>query len=298
MIILESTPLPDIIVDAPVTPLNAVWLGVPHPLTTLPCLGHLFLLCPLKESNLSLSGMMVTSQQYMWLTYPENQQSQPIQLSSDTMNSQVLILMLSPSFIADMADFLNIPPNFQDILYGIPLSKGDEISQLLQSLATAIHNPEDTEELLFEVVGQVLQLLRLRHQTLQSLTSHKHSTIADLLPILLEARQFIESHYLEPIKTRHVADHVALSEYHFTRLFKTAFDVTVHQYVIRLRLDEARRLLESSDKRVTDIALDVGYNSLSAFIHAFRTNCRMTPSAYLARFSSNQELAVFRKSGR
>jgi len=183
-----------------------------------------------------------------------------------------------------MADFLHIPATFGDVLHGIPLSQGDAISQLAQTLATAIHDYDTAEELFFEVVGQMLQLLRLRHQTLTSLARHKRDTTTDLTSRLLEARQFIESHYLKAIQTVDVANHVALSEYHFARLFKTAFEVTVHQYVMRLRMDEARRLLESTDVSVTEIALAVGYNSLSAFIRAFGRTCGMTPSAYLTAY--------------
>lgn len=100
----------------------------------------------------------------------------------------------------------------------------------------------------------------------------------------MQARQFIEARYLEPIKTKDIADHIALSEYHFARLFKTAFTMTVHQFVIRLRLNESRHLLEQTEHHITDVALMVGYNSLSAYINAFRRQFSVSPSIYRANF--------------
>jgi AraC family transcriptional regulator len=195
--------------------------------------------------------------------------------------------MLSPDFIADMAGFLNIPMTLRHLLHAIPLLQGDTVSHLLQDLELAHQtNPNyaETEEIFMEIIGRILHLMILRHQTLLSLLGRKQDTITDLLPRMLQARQFIEARYLEPIKTQDVADHVALSEYHFARLFKAAFEVTVHQFVLRLRLDKARHLLESSVMRITDIAYAVGYNSLSAFINAFRRQFGVPPSAYRARF--------------
>lgn len=137
-----------------------------------------------------------------------------------------------------------------------------------------------------EVVGEVMRLMRLRHQALLRLAQHKDSTTADLLSRLLQARQFIEASYTERFKTRDVADYVALSEFHFARLFKTAFDITVRQYVIRLRLDKARHLLEQPQSTVTGVALEAGYGSLSSFIHAFTERFGASPAQYRARIAA------------
>lgn len=281
MLILPSTALSADYTDAPVSPLNAIWVGSPGRTITLPHLGHMFLVCPIAETIIACSGAIADYGRYFWLTRPPDGYPLTIEnLSPNSADSRVLVLLLSPDFIADMADFLNILPNFADLLHAVPLFKGDALSRLLQVLTNTLHDREETEDIFLEVVGQLLNLLRLRHQVLVGLFTHKQPTIDDLLPRLLQARQFIEAHYLQPIKIHDVAAYVSLSEYHFARLFKAAFDVTIHQYVLHLRLDEARHLLETSQMRVTDIAMSVEYNSLSAFIHAFRKYFGRTPSEY------------------
>jgi len=247
----------------------------------LPGLDYVFFVHPLGDTVLSCAGTTVDSDHYLLLTRPAREAPFTIQnLHPGAEGSRLLVLLLSPGFVQEMAGFLNIPADLRDLFHGVPLAQGDAISNVLTMLTDTLHDTDQTEELFLEVVGQVLRLLRLRHQALLSLSSHKRNTVDDLLPRLLEARQFIEARYLQPIKTRDVAEHVALSEYHFARLFKTAFEVTVHQFVLRLRLNEARYLLEGSDLSVTEIALEVGYNSLSAFINAFRKYFAMPPSDY------------------
>lgn len=278
--------------NAPVTPLNAVWSGSVRHKMILPRLGHFYLVFPLAETTVSCAGTIIDNEHYIFLTKEDGER--PFTLENAQPNNpdpQLLLLMLSPDFIADMAAFLNIPMALRHLLHAIPLLQGDTVSHLLQDLTVTNQNDQnyaETEEIFMEVVGQILHLMILRHQTLLSLLGHKQKTITDLLPRLLQARQFIEARYLEPIKTQDVANHVALSEYHFARLFKAAFEVTVHQFILRLRLDKARHLLESSATSITDIAFTVGYNSLSAFINTFHRRFGVSPSAYRTRFQQLQ----------
>ncbi len=288
MIILRSTEFGATLSDAPVTPLNAIWFGTLSHAMQLPQVGHFFLVFPLGETAVSCAGTIIDAEHYILLTKQNEKRPFAVEPANpEQPNPQLLILMPSPDFIAEMAGFLNLPTDLSDLLHSIPLLHGDEVSQLMQRLAVinqTVQKYEETEELFFEVVGEIMHLMILRHQTMLSLLGHKQNTITDLMPRMLQARQFIEAKYLEPIKTQDVANHVALSEYHFARLFKAAFEVTVHQFIVRLRLDKARHLLESTEFSITEIAYTVGYNSLSAFINAFHRRFSMPPSVYRAQF--------------
>ena len=279
--------------DGNCSPLNSIWLGtVARPLQ-LPQLGHIFLLFP-GDTAVSCNNTTLNPTQYSLLTNP----NEPITLAPAAVGQpcgQTLVLMLSPGFILDMADFLNIPPGLNQLLHNIPLPQGDELSYLLAALAQACappFQPDMADELMLEVVGEVLRLLRLRQEALLSLATRKQSTVADLLPRLLQARQFVEARYLEAIKVADVAGYVALSEFHFARLFKAAFNMSLHQYIMQLRLDEARRCLLTAeylvDFSITDLSLQVGYSSLSSFIHAFKRRFGLSPANYQTQFQNEQ----------
>jgi AraC-like DNA-binding protein len=280
--------------DGPVSPLNVVWRSELRQRITLPQLGHLMLMFPLGDTAFVCSGLTIDASRYVWLTPTPNHQPVTLDILDPHIDQVPLcVLWLSPPFIAEMARFLNIPDNMQQLLHGLPLVQGDQMSAIVAQLASACRSrltPEIIEDLFLEVVGEVLRLMRLRHQALQYLAKHKHDTIADLLPRLLLARQFVEACYAQELRTQDVANHVGLSEFHFARLFKAAFDITLRQHIIHLRLDTARRLLELPGSTVTETALHVGYGSLSSFIHAFSKRFGLAPAQYRALAKSEQDL--------
>jgi AraC-like DNA-binding protein len=77
-----------------------------------------------------------------------------------------------------------------------------------------------------------------------------------------------------------LASEVAMSPYHFLRVFRRVVGLTPHQYVLRTRLHRAATRLCRSDEPIVAIAFDCGFNDLSTFNHRFRRVMRASPSAY------------------
>lgn len=275
----------------PVSPLNALWLAAPAAPVALPQWGHLLLVFPLGEAVVSFPDVTVDAGYYVLFAPTESGMLTIDSVIRSADDVAGLVLWLSPPFIRDMARFLDIPDALEVLLSGLPLLRGDQMSAILAQLAACCRaggTAEATEGLFLEVIGEVLRLMRLRHRALLALGDHRQSTVADLLPRLLRARQLVEARYTEKLKVKEVADYVAISEFHFARLFKTAFDTTVGQFIIRLRLEKARRLLEQPGATVTETAVAVGYGSLSTFIHAFRGRFGLSPTQYQARLEKRR----------
>lgn len=87
----------------------------------------------------------------------------------------------------------------------------------------------------------------------------------------------------ERISLGRLAELTGLSKTHFRRLFKETFKETPAKYALRLRLNRARELLESTTATVSDIAADTGFCDQSHFIHAFKHIYKLSPSAYRSR---------------
>ena len=73
---------------------------------------------------------------------------------------------------------------------------------------------------------------------------------------------------------------MALSPFHFLRMFSGVFGVTPHQYLVRARLRKAARLLSEPERAVTDIAIDVGFGDLSNFVRTFHRAAGVSPSQF------------------
>jgi AraC family transcriptional regulator len=77
-----------------------------------------------------------------------------------------------------------------------------------------------------------------------------------------------------------LAQRCGLSDFYFLRSFQRVTGVTPHQYVLRARLRHAALRLAGDDAKIVDIALDSGFNDVSNFNHAFRTEFGMSPRVW------------------
>jgi AraC-like DNA-binding protein len=89
-----------------------------------------------------------------------------------------------------------------------------------------------------------------------------------------------------PLSIEQVAREAAVSPFHFIRQFQALFGETPHQYRIRVRLERAKALLESSNYTVTDVCMEVGFSSLGSFSDLFARRVGMAPSVYRRQFRS------------
>lgn len=94
---------------------------------------------------------------------------------------------------------------------------------------------------------------------------------------------YVNQHYAEDIRVSDLARMTPYREVKFIRLFKATIGVTPGQYILRTRLNAARRLLETTAKALGDIAADTGFFDQSHFTRHFRRSFGVTPSAYRRR---------------
>jgi AraC-like DNA-binding protein/mannose-6-phosphate isomerase-like protein (cupin superfamily) len=98
---------------------------------------------------------------------------------------------------------------------------------------------------------------------------------------ILRAVDYIETNFREPLSMEEIARHSGLGLRTLNRLFLDELSLSPKQLVTLYRMEEAKRLLEKQKLSVTDVALEVGYASLSQFIHSFRKVTGKLPSDYL-----------------
>jgi AraC-like DNA-binding protein/quercetin dioxygenase-like cupin family protein len=91
--------------------------------------------------------------------------------------------------------------------------------------------------------------------------------------------QYVEQHYAQPVDVREVADLSSLTVPAFCRYFKRMTHLTFTDFVNEYRVNQARRMLQSS-RTVADVGFAVGFNNLSHFNKTFRAVTGQTPSAY------------------
>src|SRR5215469_255621 len=108
-------------------------------------------------------------------------------------------------------------------------------------------------------------------------------TDSDIHERLCRARRLIDECYSLPLDLKTISRHACLSRYHFLRLFRDAFNMTPHQYLIQRRIEKAKELLRSRRLSITDVCFEVGFESLGSFSSLFRKRVGQPPTTYRRR---------------
>ena len=98
--------------------------------------------------------------------------------------------------------------------------------------------------------------------------------------IVANAKHYIMDRYHEPLSLDEVAAAVNTSTRHFCKVFKKATGITFTDYLARVRVEKAKNRLQNPHVRISEVAFDVGFESLSQFNRSFKRITAVSPSAY------------------
>jgi AraC-like DNA-binding protein len=105
-------------------------------------------------------------------------------------------------------------------------------------------------------------------------------------PLVQKAREYINNHKAEALSLADVAKAAGASVFHFCKVFHKATGLKFTDYVARMRLEDARNRLLNPSLRISEIAYDVGFQSLTQFNRTFKRVFGQSPSEFRARLSS------------
>ena len=98
-----------------------------------------------------------------------------------------------------------------------------------------------------------------------------------------KVRGYIDEHYQQPLTVQDLAKQYFVHPSYLTHCFTRQMGISPRKYLTNLRLANARKLLESEDDTVQNIALRVGFSNVNNFIQGFRSRYGVTPRAYRRR---------------
>jgi AraC-like DNA-binding protein len=106
--------------------------------------------------------------------------------------------------------------------------------------------------------------------------------------IVTKARQFIAQNKAEMLSLGVVARAAGASVFHFCKVFHKATGLKFTDYVARVRLEDARAALLNPNRRISEVAYDVGFQSLTQFNRMFKRVFGQSPTEYRGRGPANQ----------
>ena len=92
--------------------------------------------------------------------------------------------------------------------------------------------------------------------------------------------EYVSSHYSECISARVLAEKFSISYSYLSKIMSREFGMSLGDYIISKRIEQAKRLLIATDESVAEIAYECGFASSSAFISHFKSQTGKTPLAF------------------
>jgi AraC-like DNA-binding protein/ligand-binding sensor protein len=196
----------------------------------------------------------------------------------------------------------------------VPVRAGDKLIGYLQTGQVALRKPNDlqfnkiTQQLCDWGVTVDLTQLKDAYFDSRTLAPQQYTAIVKLLeifathistlaneivvqedeaesPMIRRARAYIHANQADPIDLDQVAKAMHVSTFYFCKMFKKGTGLTFTDYLSRVRVEKAKTLLLNPHLRISEIAYDVGFQSLTHFNRMFRkivgespTHCRDTKS--------------------
>ena len=213
--------------------------------------------------------------------------------SCTSKNIREITIQFSPDlFEGEMLSknqFASIRKMLDDAQYGIsfPMETIMKVYHVLDKLA--LETTEDERFLQFLKFLYILYELSVSKgaNVLASNSSAKHASREESRRIQ-KVKQFIDEHYTEELGLSQIADLAGMSPVAFSRFFRQRTGGTLTDYIVDIRLGHAARLLVDTDKNVSEICYECGFNNLSNFNRAFKAKCGSSPREFREKYKKNK----------
>jgi AraC family transcriptional regulator len=182
-----------------------------------------------------------------------------------------LIEQVAQSAIEVASDRVELLPEFR--------ARSPEIEQVSMMLLNELRTGGTAGKLYVESLTNVLAVHLLRNYSALRLGSTSYEGKLNDCQ-LLQVTDYIREHLADEIQLADLAEALQLSQFHFSRLFKQSTGVSPYRYVLQQRIDRAKRLLQTTDLSIMEIALLCGFSSHSHLGKWFRQYTGMTPKVF------------------
>ena len=135
-------------------------------------------------------------------------------------------------------------------------------------------NALQIDEMVIELLDKVFHAMNNGHDlaVLEDKFKQLH------LGTIEKAVEYMRRHFSENISLKQLSQYCFVSPFHFSRLFKSVMGTPPHKYLLGLRLQHARFLLNNSLKSVSDIAFESGFQSIEHFATGYKQQFKISPT--------------------
>jgi AraC-like DNA-binding protein len=190
------------------------------------------------------------------------------------------VLCKGESLLDDPFTISPVNPEFFQTLNDIDQELHIKLNGLLSSLNGFGYNSAVADEYLVFILHHLIKTQVSGINYANNIKAVKPGTRIELYKRLCVAKDMLESSYMDQPDLNAISSMSCLSIPQLIRQFKSVFHTTPHQYLIRIRLKRAVELLYHTNKPVHEITWRCGFENMSAFCRAFKSEYGVQPTLY------------------
>lgn len=204
---------------------------------------------------------------------------------------------LTPSIIAEVLeatkvwakDILHANENYyKSFLFYDGVITNNALTEYLKQqfifFSTSAKANDLDESFYYQLSEHVLHFQYGIFKNLYGIDKVKYSTRQEILKRVLKAKEIIDSNYCCDLNLNYIAKESCLSKYFLIKSFKQVFNVTPHQYQLRLKINKAKELLKhEKNYAVSEVASSLNYPDIYTFSKQFRNILQCSPTQFRRR---------------
>lgn len=137
-----------------------------------------------------------------------------------------------------------------------------------------------------EVINHIAMRIYLSELLLILLRKSDESNIADANVLRAQRlRKYIDTHYFEMMDSNDISRKIGISSRYINTIFKEQFNATPIKYLNEVRMEAAKKLLLETDKDISSICFEVGFEALSTFYRRFKDYTNLSPNKYRLKYN-------------
>ena len=179
----------------------------------------------------------------------------------------------SPKIVNDLLE------NFVPTVLSPDEKESDELQSLFKKMSAEYEKLEKKERLeSFDTTSLPLCLFELLYKLKFGAFAATSLEISDKR--INEIVKYINDNYASINGIDDVAEQFFISKYHLCRIWKKTFGISLVPYVNMIKIREACNLIENTNQKITDVALECGFNSSAYFCKVFKQETGVSPREY------------------
>lgn len=148
--------------------------------------------------------------------------------------------------------------------------KDSKIAEMAECIIREYKNGDKAADIAIAGYTALILSRLYRHYVFREIKEDNYIAYSQRILLLNEIIKFIHEHFSEDMELRSITERFSINMYHFCHIFKEFTGETFKEYLNKLRVDKAEKLLKTTDATIGEVAFLCGFNDSNYFSRKFR----------------------------